>query len=197
MGQGCNFLRKKMDFKHLVNTAKNNRICTWYVANVSTLNHQHPYYGLNVFSSLSYMCGVTGSDLCRRRSRRNVSAPTCPGEPAAGRLPLAAADAVSTGEDGDAAEAAGLGDGGPQGAAGAVRVRAAPGPRIQALELTVYAALPAAGGPARALPVPPGWRDGAHTQIEGLAHSHRYTQTAHLFNGSFNPFRTWTLQLCN
>ena len=77
--------------------------------------------------------------------------------PAAALGALVAAQAVTAGEDGDAREAAGLGDGRPQRTVGAVRVSAAPGPRLQALHVAVRAALTATGRPAGALAVPPGW----------------------------------------
>lgn len=68
---------------------------------------------------------------------------TCLGQPARA---LAAAGAVPAAQHRDAAEAAGLGDGRPEAARGAVRVRAAPGPRLR-----LRAALVAVGRSPRCL----------------------------------------------
>lgn len=65
-----------------------------------------------------------------------------------------ASEAIPSSEDGDAREAARLRHGRPQGAVGAVRVCAAPGPRLQALHVTVCAALTTAWCPAGTLTVP-------------------------------------------
>lgn len=65
-----------------------------------------------------------------------------------------AAKAVPPAKDGYAREAAGLRDGWPEGAVGAIRVGAAPGPRLQALHVTVCAALTTARCPAGALTIP-------------------------------------------
>lgn len=65
-----------------------------------------------------------------------------------------ASKAIPSGKDGNAREAASLGDWRPEGAVGAVRVCAAPGPRLQALHVTVCAALTTARCPAGALTVP-------------------------------------------
>lgn len=61
--------------------------------------------------------------------------------------------AIPPGKDGDAREAAGFSDGWPEGAVGAVWVSAAPRPWLQALHVTVCAALTTAGCPAGALTV--------------------------------------------
>ena len=58
---------------------------------------------------------------------------------------LAAGGAVPAHEHRDAAEAAGLGHGRPEVAVGAVRVRAAPRPRVAVLWLVLRAALAAVG----------------------------------------------------
>lgn len=65
-----------------------------------------------------------------------------------------AAKAIPSGKDGDAREAAGLSDGRPEGAVRTVWIGAAPGTRLQALHVTVCAALTTAGRPAGALTVP-------------------------------------------
>lgn len=67
---------------------------------------------------------------------------------------LVAAQAVPSGEDGDAREAAGFSDGRPESAIGAVRICAAPRPWVQALHVTVCTALTTAGCSAGTLTVP-------------------------------------------
>lgn len=54
---------------------------------------------------------------------------------------LAAGRAVSSNQQADAAEAVGFSHGGLQVSVGAVRIRAAPGPRIRILQLVLRAAL--------------------------------------------------------
>lgn len=65
-----------------------------------------------------------------------------------------AAKAIPSGKDGDAREAASLSDGRPEGTVGAVWVGAAPWPWLQALHITVCAALTTARCSAWALAVP-------------------------------------------
>lgn len=89
---------------------------------------------------------------CRPSVRRRSRCSTWPGGPP---CTAAAFAAVTSGEDGDSTEAAGFGDRRSHAADGAVRVCAAPRPRLQGSEFAVCAALSAAGGAAQPFTVPP------------------------------------------